>query len=92
MTEHTLAQLNEQFETLMNDYNARCADYAKREIALMSAQESNTKNIAELTEATKGLVDAWNAANTLQRVVKWFTGFTGIGVFIAWWGDLIKIG
>ena len=92
MDKLSLHQLNVQFEALMTDYNAKCADYQRREVALMSAQEANTKNIAELTEATKGLVDAWNAANTLQRMVRWVAGFAGGAAILAWVFEFIKGG
>jgi len=87
MEDRTLHQLNEHFDSHLADYRSRCADYERREVALMSAQEANTKSIAELADATKGLVEAWNAANALQRLVKWTAGFAGAGAILVWVTD-----
>lgn len=53
--------------------------------------EKNTNDIATLTTAvsaltlsTQGLVDGWKAARTLQRFIKWLSGFSVLGVAAAW--------
>ena len=52
---------------------------------------SNAKSIHELTESTKGLVDAWKAttgavtvASAVGRVMKWLAGFAVVGVILKW--------
>lgn len=64
----------------------------KIEKRMLLAQEANTTSIAELTAATKGLVELYTTVNTLQRFGKWISGFAFVGVLLAWWNDLIKLG
>jgi len=43
-----------------------------------------TKDIASLRESTQGIVDVWSAGRTLQKAVKWLSGFSFIAIIIAW--------
>lgn len=58
---------------------------------LISAQELNASNIAELTEATKGVVEAWTVANGLSKFLKWLSSFAIIGGIVAWLNGFIKL-
>lgn len=57
---------------------------------LIGAQELNATNIANLTEATQGVVDAWVVANGLSKFLKWLSSFAIIGASIIWLKDFIK--
>lgn len=56
----------------------------KRWAHLMIAQETNTAAITALTEATRGIIEAWKAAILFQKFIRWLSGFTIIAVVIAW--------
>lgn len=43
-----------------------------------------TVNLDRLTKSTQGIVDVWSAGRTLQKAVKWLSGFAFIGTLIAW--------
>ena len=87
-----LIALKRRLDRHLDEYRLHILEHEKREQNLLLAQEVNAKNVAELTAATKGLVDAWNAANFLQGFIKWLSGFSIVGALVAWWADLIKIG
>ena len=94
-----LIRLKRRFERHLDDYRQHMIDHVKREDQILHEQENTAKAIANLAEivkqnaeATRGLVDVWNAANTIRRAVIWCTGFSGAVVFVAWVTDLIKIG
>tara|TARA_R110000772_G_scaffold68760_1_gene152348 strand:+ start:3327 stop:3590 length:264 start_codon:yes stop_codon:yes gene_type:complete len=57
---------------------------------LIQAQELNATNIAQLTEATNGVVEAWTVANGLSKFLKWLSSFAIIGASIIWLKDFIK--
>lgn len=68
----------------IKQYNYYVRQKELRENNLLRSQEINSKNIADLTEATKGLVQAWEAMNTIHKFFRWLAGFAGLGAFIAW--------
>jgi len=47
--------------------------------------EQQTTNINALTLSTQGIVDVWSAGRTLQKAIKWLSGFSVIAVIIAKW-------
>jgi len=57
---------------------------------VVKLQEANTRNVKELTEATKGIVEAWTVANGLAKFIKWVSSFTVIGACIVWLKDFIS--
>lgn len=90
-----IIKLRTRLETHIQDYRDHVLEEERRYIQDMQKQEAMAANIAQMlkglelqAEATKGLVDAWNAAAFLQKFVKWLSGFAAIGVFIAWYNDL----
>lgn len=94
-----LIRLRRRFEKHLDDYRAHTSEYLLREEKLLHEQETTSRNIKELSElikiqadATHGMVEVWNAANTIRRSIVWVTGFSGAIVFIAWFTDVIKIG
>lgn len=84
--------LQRRLDRHLDEYRLDTIEREHRDKQQALAHEANTKNIAELTEAVKPLVDAMTAAMVLQRFIKWTTGFSGVAVFIAWYNDLFKIG
>lgn len=79
-----LEKLNHKLDLHISDHDRCKAEYLERYAAIDKQQAENTKAIADLTKATEGLVTAWNAANAMQRFVKWFSGFALIGAVISW--------
>lgn len=95
--EEEIIKLRARFETHLDDYRAHVLEEERRYLQDMQRQEAMANNINNLmkslefqAEATKGLVEAWNAASFLQRFVKWASGFAFIGVLIAWYNDIFK--
>tara|TARA_R110000803_G_scaffold210114_1_gene281090 strand:+ start:2769 stop:3029 length:261 start_codon:yes stop_codon:yes gene_type:complete len=58
---------------------------------LIKAQELNAANIADLTKATNGVVEAWTVANGLSKFLKWLSSFAIIGGIWAWLNGFIKL-
>lgn len=48
-----------------------------------SVKELSNK-IDTLTEATEGLVAAWNTANNVQKFIKWISSLGFLGMLITW--------
>lgn len=57
---------------------------------LILTQELNAVNIAKLTQATQGVVEAWTVANGLSKFLKWLSSFAILGAIIIWLKDFIK--
>ncbi len=68
----------------MDEYRMHTLEEAQKEDRLIRAQLQNTENIKLLTEATKGMVDAWTAANSFQKLIKWLSSFAVLGFVISW--------
>lgn len=85
-------ELRQKLDLHVGEFRLHILECQKIEERTLLAQEANTASIAEITTAVKPLVDALGAANTLQRFIKWVTGFSGIAILLAWWNDLINIG
>lgn len=47
--------------------------------------------IAELTKATSGMVDVWSTAHSLQKFIKWLSGFAVIGAVMLWLAEKLDI-
>lgn len=92
--EEDLASLTHRFEEYLikRDLKDKAAD--ARLDKLLTTQEVNSANIAELTKATKGVVEAWTVANGLSKFVKWLSSFAVVtavvGGLIIWLKDFIK--
>ena len=93
--------LQQKLDDHIDDFHRHCEDEEKRWDHLIVAQERNTKSIEELTTSTKALTEstrdivaAWNAANgtvktmsALSKFIKWLSGFAFVGIFFAWLVD-----
>lgn len=85
---HVKALLDKHLQRYAKD---RASD-EKRAEKLTEALENNSKAIADLTEATKGLVESWRAVSVLQRFLTWATQFSVIGAAVAWLYSIIHAG
>ena len=85
--DNELIELRCNIDKHIDEYRLHITEEERRQERIIRAQETNTKNIADLTKATEGLVDAWNAANFLQKCIKWVSGFAIIGALITWFAD-----
>lgn len=91
--------LRRRFEQHLDVYRLHEVDHARREEQILKEQENTARNISELTnaiimqsEATKPIIRFWDAWDIMRKMIVWLSGFSGLGVFIAWAFDLIKIG
>lgn len=89
-----ILKLRTRLDSHIDDYRAHILEEERRYIQDMQKQDAIANNIDNLikslelqVEATKGLVDAWNAATFLQKFIKWCSGFAAVGVFFAWYND-----
>jgi len=48
-----------------------------------------TANVDRLTSSTQGIVDVWTAGKTLQKAIKWLSGFAIVVTLINWWAGKI---
>lgn len=92
--EDELLRLRTRLDNHIDDYRAHILEEERRYMKDMQMQEALANNIASLmkalelqVEATKGLVEAWNAASFLQKFIKWCSGFAAVGMFLAWYND-----
>lgn len=75
--------------TEMKERHKRQDDLHEKALNLMT---ENSKQIKELTEATRGIVDAWGTVHNIQRFLKWFTPFTLVlGALLAWAVSSVEI-
>lgn len=56
----------------------------EKDLSINTQQEKNTVAIAALTKSTQGLVDAWSAAQSFQRFIKWLSGFAILVALVSW--------
>ena len=78
-----IKKLRKRFEKHMDDHRLDEATYIERQVKQDLAHEKTTEAICELTKAVKPLVDGITVLVTLQKLVKWASGFAFIGVIIA---------
>ena len=88
--EKEMATLTTRFEEHLIECSRRDKAVDARLDKLIEAQELNATNIAKLTEATNGVVEAWVVANGLSKFLKWLSSLAIIGVGIVWLKDFIK--
>ena len=93
--EDEIVMLRARLDSHIDDYRAHILEEERRYLQDMEKQQAIANNIDNLikslelqVEATRGLVEAWNAANFLQRFVKWASTFAAIGMFLAWYNDV----
>lgn len=82
-----LDKIEKKLDDHIVEYKAHLIEEARREEMHRKAQEHNTKNIQELTDAVKPLVEAWTAASVFQRFIKWAASFAIIGAALKWFAD-----
>lgn len=71
----THEELVKQVAEHLDEYTQHKKDYLARQLHQDELQLANLKAINDLTKSTQGLVDAWTAANNLQRFVVWASKF-----------------
>tara|TARA_R110000803_G_scaffold16073_5_gene44197 strand:+ start:3154 stop:3441 length:288 start_codon:yes stop_codon:yes gene_type:complete len=89
--EKLMQVLSDRLECHIKECNTRELDVDDRLDKLIQAQELNATNIAKLTEATNGVVEAWTVANGLSKFLKWLSSFAIIGGIAAWLNGFIKL-
>lgn len=89
--EKEMAILTQRFEEHLIECAQKDAAVDARLDKLIEAQEMNASNIAHLTEATNGVVEAWTVANGLSKFLKWLSSFAILGGIIAWLNGFIKL-
>ena len=96
--------LQERLETHIAEFQLHIEEEDARWDHLIAVQESNTSAITNLTaviaqqsESTHDMVEAWNAAHgaikvgsALGRFVKWLSGLAVIGVAVTWLLEHLK--
>ena len=82
MSDGDLTLLQNKLDEHIDEYHRHRQEEDERWDHLIVAQERNTQSIKELTEASRGLISAWTAANgavtvlaTVGRFLKWLGGF-----------------
>ena len=75
-------QISSALTTHIENYDELKVEFIRKEVSMLAAQEKNTENIRDLTIATKGLVDAWTAANAFHKLLKWLSSFAVLGAAI----------
>ena len=90
MSETTVAELKKEFDSHLKKH--KDCELKNKEIMLEINQQQklNTEAIAELTTSTQGLVDAWTAANTLSKFMKWLASFAIVATGLAWFSTKIS--
>lgn len=73
----SLVELETKVDNHLTEYDKRC----KRQD---EAYDKTMEAINKLTESTQGIVEAWTAANSFQRFIKWVSSFAVVGAVITW--------
>lgn len=84
VTEAQMKEFNRRFEDHLDEYRVHISEDVEKYARLDAMQEANMVAIADLTLATKGLVEGWIVANGLQRFLKWVSAFGIVGVALVW--------
>jgi hypothetical protein len=89
---HQIMLLQEKLDTHIGDYEQHKQEESDRWDHLLVATERNTAAITALSESTKGMVDAWAAANgtmktlgSVGRFAKWVSSMAilvSIGMYM----------
>lgn len=85
-----VARVEAKLTEHIKEYTMHRQEYLERQAHQDVAHENNMKAIAELTSATKDVVDAWAVANGFQKFIKWLGGFGIVGVLGLWIADMFK--
>jgi len=77
-------ELATRLEEHLVQYRLHREEYLDRQAHQDEAYEKNLEAIAALTKATQGLVDSWVVVLSVQKFIKWLSGFAVIGGFITY--------
>ena len=88
--ENDMIQLTKRLEQHLLEHAQKDATINARLDKLIQAQELNATNIASLTKATNGVVEAWTVANGLSKFLKWLSSLALIGGALIWLSNFIK--
>ena len=90
-------EIQERLSAHLNQYREDKTEDAEKWEEFMKTQAQNTEAINSLAESTKGLVDAWQAANGVVKVgaalgsfAKWAAGIAVFGTFFTFIFDKVK--
>tara|TARA_R110000824_G_scaffold313775_2_gene500556 strand:+ start:2476 stop:2766 length:291 start_codon:yes stop_codon:yes gene_type:complete len=89
--EVTMQVLTNRLEAHLKSHEVLAKELDERIERVIRAQELNATNIADLTTATQGVVEAWTVANGLSKFLKWLSSFAIIGGIYAWLNGFIKL-
>ena len=84
-------KLRRRFEDHLGHHREDEHQYERRQEKQDQAHAEAMTAIAKLTEAVKPLVDGISALITIQKLVKWASGFAFIGVMAAWLMDYLPV-
>ena len=94
LMQHKFDNHIKEFHTHCDSFRRHCDEEDRRWGQLITVQEYNTFAIKELTESTRDLIRAWQAANgtvkvmsVVGRFVKWLAGFAVVGTVVKWFID-----
>ena len=89
--------MSERLDTHIHQYHLDKEGESAKWEALLDAQQNNTASINSLVESTKGLVDAWQAANGVVKLgaaigsfAKWVGGIAVLGTLFTFMADKVK--
>lgn len=79
-----MEHLNRRFEDHLLEEQLYRKEYLLRQERQELNHEKNMEAIAALAEATKGVVEIWKVANSLQRFFRWLGGFSALAVILTY--------
>lgn len=79
-----IVKLRERFETHLEEHRLDAVEYAERQARQDAAHEKNMEAIANLTESTQRVVDAWNVGLGIGKLIKWAASFIPLVLFLLW--------
>ena len=95
ITEERIMILELTVNQHIKDFAEHKEDDIRRHEVYLVAQQQNTEGLKELTKvvsalekSTRGMVEVYRTANSLQRFVKWIAAFAVVSVVITWYDKL----
>ena len=73
-----------QLQQHIDDCEVRHGQHDERLSQLLTSQEKTNDCIRDLSDSTKGLVDAWQTANGMGRFIKWVSSLGIAGAGLLW--------
>ena len=77
-------ELKRRFEDHLEDYRTQTIEDVARKVRDDERYTQTMHSIDCLAKSTKDVVDAWTFANTVQKFVKWLSGFAILGGIITY--------